>query len=162
MQILLVDDDLPSREALSELLQLAGHRVVSAENGKVALERLRKNDGYCVILLDVMMPVMDGFEFRHRQLQDERLASIPVIVVTADGRARREGPTTSHRQVPAKADLAGRAAEGRQGVLPGGGRGLLNRQPRLVQAARTLASTSGESFVLPRLELGSSASKDQR
>jgi CheY-like chemotaxis protein len=90
VQILLVDDDLPSREALSELLQLAGHRVVSAENGKVALERLRKNDGYCVILLDVMMPVMDGFEFRHQQLQDERLASIPVIVVTADGRAREK------------------------------------------------------------------------
>jgi len=61
---------------------------VTAENGREALERLREAESYCVILLDIMMPVMNGYEFREEQLKDPKLASIPVIVVTADGRAK--------------------------------------------------------------------------
>jgi CheY-like chemotaxis protein len=90
LRVLLVDDDTASVEALRDLLELAGHRVVCAENGRAALERLRTGDAFCVILLDVMMPVMDGYEFRKEQLRDPKLASIPVIVVTADGRAREK------------------------------------------------------------------------
>lgn len=90
MQILLVDDDTSSVEALRELLEFSGHRVVCAGNGLEALEKLRESDDYCVILLDLMMPVMNGYEFRERQLKDPRLASIPVIVLTADGRAREK------------------------------------------------------------------------
>ncbi len=72
------------------ILEGAGHRVVTAENGREALERLREAESYCVILLDIMMPVMNGYEFREEQLRDPKLASIPVIVVTADGRAKEK------------------------------------------------------------------------
>jgi CheY-like chemotaxis protein len=87
---MLVDDDAASVEALRDLLEFAGHRVVCAENGRDALDRLRAGGAFCVILLDVMMPVMNAFEFREEQLRDPKLASIPVIVVTADGRAREK------------------------------------------------------------------------
>lgn len=91
MRILVVDDDRPSVEALRYILELEGHKVVSAQNGREALERLRESASFCVILLDVMMPVMNGYEFREEQLKDPALASIPVIVVTADGHPREKG-----------------------------------------------------------------------
>lgn len=90
MRILLVEDDQSSAEAMRDLLELSGHTVDWSRNGREALERLRSEAGYCVILLDVMMPVMNGYEFRDEQLKDPRLASIPVIVLTADGRAREK------------------------------------------------------------------------
>jgi CheY-like chemotaxis protein len=90
VRILLVDDDAPSSDALKELLEGAGYDVVCAANGRDALARLRGSDPFCVILLDIMMPVMNGYEFRDAQLKDPRLAAIPVIVITADGRAREK------------------------------------------------------------------------
>ena len=98
MQILLVDDDRSTVEALRELLEFSGHHVVCAENGLQALEKLRESADYCVILLDVMMPVMNGYEFRERQLKDPKLAAIPVIVLTADGRAREKAQELGTRQ----------------------------------------------------------------
>lgn len=86
--ILVVDDDPASVEALCELLKSAGHDVVWAENGREALERLREDRQFCVILLDVMMPVMNGYEFREEQLKDPSLASIPVFLISADWRGR--------------------------------------------------------------------------
>ena len=90
MRVLLVDDDVATVEALRLLLEGAGHRVSTAENGRQALERLRDAEPCCVILLDIMMPVMNGFEFREAQLKDPKLATIPVIVVSADGRAQEK------------------------------------------------------------------------
>ena len=90
MRILLVDDDVPSADALKELLEGEGYDVVCAENGREALARLRGPDLFCVILLDIMMPLMNGYEFRDAQRNDPRLAAIPVIVITADGRAREK------------------------------------------------------------------------
>jgi CheY-like chemotaxis protein len=93
MRVLLVDDDTSSTEALCELLKLAGHDVDCADNGRKALDKLHEGRGegdYCVILLDLMMPVMNGYEFREEQLKDPSIASIPVIVITADGRAREK------------------------------------------------------------------------
>jgi CheY-like chemotaxis protein len=98
LQILLVDDDRSSVEALRELLEFSGHHVVCAENGLQALEKLRESADYCVILLDVMMPVMNGYEFRERQLKDPKLAAIPLIVLTADGRAREKAQELGTRQ----------------------------------------------------------------
>jgi CheY-like chemotaxis protein len=89
LRILVVDDDPASVEALCELLEAAGHDVDRAENGSQALELLRDGEKFCVILLDVMMPVMNGYEFREEQLKDPSLASIPVFLVTADSRARK-------------------------------------------------------------------------
>ena len=90
MRILLVDDDAPSVEALREILESEGHAVTTATNGREAMEILRTADGFAVILLDVMMPLMNGYEFRAEQLEDPKLRSIPVIVLTADGRSRAQ------------------------------------------------------------------------
>ena len=88
--VFIVEDDLDTREMLARFLELEGFRVESAENGKAALERLESGTRACVILLDLMMPVMDGWQFRQAQVQDAALARIPVIVVSAAGRDRIE------------------------------------------------------------------------
>jgi CheY-like chemotaxis protein len=81
--ILLVEDDPGAREALSDILREEGFRVETANNGREALDYLERSPAPCVILLDLVMPVMDGWEFRERQLADARLASISVLVLTA-------------------------------------------------------------------------------
>lgn len=88
--VLIVEDDLDTREMLGRFLELEGYTVETAENGKRALERLGSGVGACVILLDLMMPVMDGWQFRQEQIRDAAFADIPVIVVSAAGRERLE------------------------------------------------------------------------
>lgn len=73
---------------LGRFLELEGYNVEIASNGKQALERLNAGVHPCVILLDLMMPVMDGWQFRRQQIQDAAIADIPVIVVSAAGRER--------------------------------------------------------------------------
>jgi two-component system, chemotaxis family, chemotaxis protein CheY len=89
--ILLVDDDPEIRSALTDLLTIAGYGVLEAANGQEALDLLGRPDEPlpCLIVLDIMMPILDGWEFRRRQIADPRLASIPVLVVTADTTAQR-------------------------------------------------------------------------
>ena len=86
--VFIVEDDGDTREMLGRFLELEGYRVETAANGKLALERLNSGVGACVILLDLMMPVMDGWQFRQAQIRDAALANIPVIVVSAAGRDR--------------------------------------------------------------------------
>jgi CheY-like chemotaxis protein len=86
--VLIVEDDIDTREMLGRFLELEGYRVETAENGKLALERLGSGVNACVILLDLMMPVMDGWQFRQEQARNAELADIPVIVVSAAGRER--------------------------------------------------------------------------
>ena len=83
--ILVVDDDADIRDALSSLLEELGYETLCAANGREALERLRRPDAKPpgLILLDLMMPVMDGFQFIREQRKDPDLAAIPVVVVTA-------------------------------------------------------------------------------
>ena len=90
--ILVVDDEPAIRESLGDLLREEGYDVLEAQNGMEALARLRepKPEQPCVIVLDLMMPVMDGYEFRAEQLRDQALAGIPVVVVSADGNVRRK------------------------------------------------------------------------
>jgi CheY-like chemotaxis protein len=83
--VLLVDDDDAIREALTEILVCEGFPVHPAHNGREALEWLQKNGGPCVVLLDLMMPVMDGRTFLGIRSADPLLSKIPVLVVTADG-----------------------------------------------------------------------------
>ena len=73
---------------LGRFLELEGFRVELAANGKQALERLNAGIHPCVILLDLMMPVMDGWQFRREQIRHQQLAGIPVIVVSAAGKER--------------------------------------------------------------------------
>ena len=81
--ILVVDDDPDIRETVSEILEDEGFEVTPAANGLDALELLRGGLTPALILLDIMMPVMDGRQFREHQLQSPELAGIPVIVFTA-------------------------------------------------------------------------------
>ena len=86
--IFIVEDDVDTREMLGRFLELEGYVVETAANGRQALDRLTTRLRACVILLDLMMPVMDGWQFRRAQVQNQTLANIPVIVVSAAGRER--------------------------------------------------------------------------
>ena len=85
LTILIVDDDPPILTGLSEFLQGEGYNVSVAGDGRAALDQLRRGLRPCVIVLDLMMPVMDGWDFRHEQLKDAELREIPVVVITATG-----------------------------------------------------------------------------
>jgi len=86
--ILLVDDDPDIRSAVKEFLHHEGFTVVPAPNGADALNTLRTGFRPNVIVLDIMMPVMDGWDFRAAQLADPALRDIPVIVISASGFGR--------------------------------------------------------------------------
>jgi CheY-like chemotaxis protein len=81
--ILVVDDDTDLRETVADALVEEGYEVATAPNGAEALRLLRAGARPNVILLDLMMPVLDGWGFRAEQLRDPSIASIPVIVFTA-------------------------------------------------------------------------------
>jgi CheY-like chemotaxis protein len=82
--ILVVDDDVDCREMLAELLSNEGYVIEIAANGRQALEQLNHSRP-ALIILDLMMPVMSGWEFRARQKNDPRLESLPVVVMSASG-----------------------------------------------------------------------------
>jgi CheY-like chemotaxis protein len=84
--VMVVDDERDPRESVCEWLSAKGYDVVAARDGADALRQLRANEGHKpdVILLDLMMPVMNGWQFREQQTQDPELASIPVVVITAN------------------------------------------------------------------------------
>ena len=83
-RVLVVEDDEGIRETLKDLLELEGYDVAVAEHGRAAIEHLlEQGPDPDVIVLDLMMPVMNGEEFRQRQLEDERWAQIPVLVISA-------------------------------------------------------------------------------
>jgi CheY-like chemotaxis protein len=82
---MIVEDDADTRSALASILRCEGYPVMSACDGREALELLRAGARPDVILLDLMMPVMSGADFRVAQLADPALADIPVVVLTAEG-----------------------------------------------------------------------------
>jgi CheY-like chemotaxis protein len=82
-KILVVEDNDDVREMMAVTLELEGHRVDTAANGRDALEKLRTGEKPCLILLDLMMPVMNGWEFRRALQQDPVLRTVPVVVVSA-------------------------------------------------------------------------------
>ena len=71
-----------SREMLVHFLESRGHETMSAANGAEALEQLRRQLP-CLVLLDMQMPVMTGWDFRRQQVQDSQFADVPVIAITA-------------------------------------------------------------------------------
>jgi CheY-like chemotaxis protein len=83
-RVLVVDDDQGGLEALSDILEYEGYMVERAQNGLQALEHLKETRPLPgLIILDLLMPVMDGWEFRTRQKEDPALAQVPVLVITA-------------------------------------------------------------------------------
>jgi two-component system, chemotaxis family, chemotaxis protein CheY len=81
--VLLVEDEPAIREMMVVLLGLAGLTVVPVEDGADALTYLKEGGRAKVVLLDLMMPRMDGWTFRRAQRADPSIAAIPVIVVSA-------------------------------------------------------------------------------
>ena len=80
--VLLVDDDSGVRRTLARFLGRDGISVVEADNGQQALTYLKEGGAASVIVLDLRMPVMDGFKFREEQRRDSSLASIPVVILS--------------------------------------------------------------------------------
>lgn len=90
--ILLVDDDVAISEAITDLLADHGHEVRAVANGKEALAVLRTGARPCMILLDLMMPVMNGWQFAQEKECDPGLSQIPMCVITAAGPALAPPP----------------------------------------------------------------------
>ena len=83
--VMIVEDDRDTREMLGRFLELEGFEVRTAANGQLALNSLQEEGGPSVILLDLMMPVMNGWQFREEQSRNPRFSRIPVVVLTAAG-----------------------------------------------------------------------------
>jgi CheY-like chemotaxis protein len=90
--VLIVDDDDDIREALADVIRGAGYRIVEATNGKPALEYLRAASEPTIMLLDLMMPIVDGHEVL-RRVAEERLR-VETIVLSASGAASTVPPGT--------------------------------------------------------------------
>jgi CheY-like chemotaxis protein len=87
--VMVVDDDQDLRSTLAEILAEEGYGVLTATDGRDALERLRGTTHRpCVILLDLMMPIMDGHAFYAEQHRDPDLAEIPVVILSAHATMR--------------------------------------------------------------------------
>jgi CheY-like chemotaxis protein len=82
--VLVIEDDLDIREVMRMVLEASGYQVFEAGDGAEALVVARAHHPG-VILLDLMMPGMDGFQFREMQLQDPEIAAIPVVIVSGGG-----------------------------------------------------------------------------
>jgi len=81
--VLVVDDDQDQREVLSALLESAGYAVAQATDGREALAKAKARRPK-VIILDLMMPTMNGWDFRTAQRRDSAIADVPVVVVSAN------------------------------------------------------------------------------
>jgi CheY-like chemotaxis protein len=93
--VLIVDDDRGIRESLAEVLKDEGYGVIEACDGYEALEHLRSGLSPCVILLDLMMPNMDGWQFHAELRRNDALARIPVVVLSADSDAHKKASSMS-------------------------------------------------------------------
>jgi CheY-like chemotaxis protein len=92
-RLLLVEDDDLLRETLTTILEAEGYAVLTAADGEEALRRLHAGERPDLILLDLMMPGMDGWQFRREQARDRELASVPVVVFSAVDTADQKGTT---------------------------------------------------------------------
>jgi CheY-like chemotaxis protein len=83
-RVLVVEDAPDIRDSMRELLEMDGYPVTTAENGKVALDVLESMPPPCLILLDLMMPVMDGFEFLERLQRHPNFKHFEVLLISAN------------------------------------------------------------------------------
>jgi CheY-like chemotaxis protein len=95
--ILIVEDDRDIRESLADVIESEGFSVVTAANGQEGLERLRAMTRPCLILLDLMMPIMNGGEFLAILRKDVVLAGLPVVIVSALPKDARHLAPLSHQ-----------------------------------------------------------------
>lgn len=105
--IVLIEDDRDIRVSLMQLLEFEGYRVLTAENGKDGLTLLKKNPTPKLIILDLMMPVMNGWQFLEAKKENPELAPLPVLVITAisDGIKPSQGIDVMKKPVEVEALL---------------------------------------------------------
>jgi CheY-like chemotaxis protein len=89
-RILVIEDDTSIRELLVELLESEGYAVASAINGLEGLKYLQSEIKPDLILIDLMMPVMDGYSFRTEQLKNPTWSMIPTVVMSAEANAKEK------------------------------------------------------------------------
>ncbi|MCK5720799.1 MAG: response regulator, partial [Thiomargarita sp.] len=82
-KVLLVDDDMRNSFALTTVLESHEMKIILAENGKEALEKLAKHDDIAIVLMDIMMPEMDGYEAMKKIRQQSKYRKLPIIALTA-------------------------------------------------------------------------------
>jgi two-component system, chemotaxis family, chemotaxis protein CheY len=100
--ILVIDDDAEIRELLRVALTADGYSVAGVPDGREALHYLRSHADTCIILLDLLLPVMDGAHFRAVQLRDRALAWIPLVVMSAAVEAERSAREIGARRLVRK------------------------------------------------------------
>jgi CheY-like chemotaxis protein len=103
--ILVVEDDHDTREMIEQFLAMEGFAVRTASNGEAAMTSLLRDGRPSVILLDLMMPVMNGWQFREAQRRQPQLADIPVVVVSAAGPPSRLPPIQADAWLSKPLDL---------------------------------------------------------
>lgn len=122
--ILVIEDEEDIRALVSEALEMDGYLVVPAANGQEGIDALRVIDPPQLIILDLMMPVKDGYQFRLEQTAEPRWRNIPVIVMTADANAvqrmRDMGGTGDSLRKPVDLDELMAAVNRRCGRAVGG------------------------------------------
>jgi CheY-like chemotaxis protein len=101
LAVLVVEDDPDIRDAVVAALEIEGFRVFQATNGAEALEVLRTMPHPSLVLADLMMPVMDGWQFIRALSDDDRLATLPVVIVSANDLQAPKG----YRQVKKPIDI---------------------------------------------------------
>lgn len=97
--ILVVDDQTDSSDAVGLMLEHHGLKVRIAHNGEEALAVLQRGLRPCLVVVDLMMPKMDGWEFRQRQLSDPQFATIPVVMMSGYPNAQKAASTLGVRTV---------------------------------------------------------------
>jgi CheY-like chemotaxis protein len=102
--VLVVDDDLEIRESIADLLREEGYDAIVAGHGREALELIRGGTPPSLIVLDLMMPVMDGWQFMEERARDPALKTIPVVVVSATPETLQPPNTSAFLKKPMRAN----------------------------------------------------------
>lgn len=101
--ILIIEDNKELQSSLKTILESEGYKIVTADNGKEGIELLRKIPTPCMILLDLMMPIMNGWEFVDIVSKDIILSNIPITVISAFGDTK--GTPKTNDYIPKPIDL---------------------------------------------------------
>jgi CheY-like chemotaxis protein len=99
--VLIVEDERDIREIVGELLTSEGFRVLSAADGRQALELLQNGPRPCLVLLDLVMPVMNGYQFMDVLMADTALRTLPVVLVSALNAGMPNGPLLLRKPIHA-------------------------------------------------------------
>jgi CheY-like chemotaxis protein len=102
--ILVVDDDAEIRESIADLLRDEGYQAATAAHGREALDQLREGARVDLIVLDLMMPVMDGWQFLDERARDPALKRIPVVLVSATPETLQPPNTAAFIRKPMRLD----------------------------------------------------------